>query len=210
MPTITAVNPSQRREGRYEIFVDGKLFVSVGSTIIGERKLWVHSELDEETMAALQREELVLKTLDRAINMLEFRNRSTKELARRLKQKGEEEAPIQEAIERLTKAGFLNDASYARQYTRSKISSSGFGSRRLAFELTKKGVSREVTKQAIDEVKEEDQVDEKEVLEKVAAKKLRSLARYEREVQKRRLYGFLARRGFSNDDISKTMKKLFP
>jgi regulatory protein len=209
MPTITAVKASPRREGRYEIFVDNALFVTIGDKILGERKLWVHSELDEEGLAALQKEELVLKTLDRAMNMLEFRSRATKELGQKLKQKGEQKEHIDEALERLTKAGFLDDANYARQFTRSKITSSGFGSRRVSFELSRRGVSREVTSQAIADVKEHDQVDEKETLEKAAIKKLRSLARYEPDVQKRRLYGFLARRGFSGEDISKAMKKLF-
>jgi regulatory protein len=209
MPTITAVTPSARRNERYEIFVDGALFVTVGATIIGDRKLWVHSELDEETMAALQKEELVLTTIDRAMNMLNFRSRATKELAQKLKQKGEAPEQITEALERLTKAGFLDDANYARQFTRSKISSAGFGSRRVSFELSRRGVARDVATQAIAEVKDHDQVVEGEVLEKVAVKKLRSLARYEPEVQKRRLYGFLARRGFSSEDISKAMKKLF-
>jgi regulatory protein len=209
MPTITAVTPSARRNERYEIFVDGVLFVTVGATIIGDRKLWVHSELDEETMATLQKEELVLATIDRAMNMLSFRSRATKELAQKLKQKGEAPEQITEALARLTKAGFLDDANYARQFTRSKISSSGFGSRRVSFELSMRGVARDVASAAIAEVKEHDQVIEGEVLEKVAVKKLRSLARYEPEVQKRRLYGFLARRGFSGEDIGKAMKKLF-
>lgn len=209
MAVITAITPSAKREGRYEIFLDGVLFVSVGDKIIGERKLWVHSEVDDETKAALERESLVLKTLDRAMNMLAFRNRAVKELERGLKQKGEPPECIKEALERLSSAGYLNDASYAKQYTRSKISSSGFGARRVSFELSRKGVNREVASQAIQDVKEEDQIDEKEVLEKVAQKKLKSLARFDTETQKRRLFGFLARRGFSNDDISKTMRKLF-
>jgi regulatory protein len=160
-------------------------------------------------MATLQKEELVLATIDRAMNMLNFRSRATKELAQKLKQKGEAPEQITEALARLTKVGFLDDANYARQFTRSKISSSGFGSRRVSFELSMRGVARDVASAAIAEVKEHDQVIEGEVLEKVAVKKLRSLARYEPEVQKRRLYGFLARRGFSGEDIGKAMKKLF-
>src|SRR4051812_40410054 len=76
MPTITAINPSQKRENRYEIFLDGVLFVSVGSEIIGERKLWLGVELDEEGKAALEREAQILKTLDRALLVLNFRSRA--------------------------------------------------------------------------------------------------------------------------------------
>ena len=63
--------------------------MTIGATIISDRKLWVHTELDEEGLAALQKEELVLNTLDRAMNMLAFRSRATKDLAKRLKLKGE-------------------------------------------------------------------------------------------------------------------------
>ena len=53
----------------------------------------------------------------------------------------------------------------------------------------------------------DDAVDEQALVEAAAKKKLRSLAKLEPEVQRRRLYGFLARQGFPADLVRATVAK---
>jgi len=45
-------------------------------------------------------------------------------------------------------------------------------------------------------------------IEEVAARKMRSLAALEPDVQRRRLYGFLARRGFASSEISRLLRSM--
>jgi regulatory protein len=68
-------------------------------------------------------------------------------------------------------------------------------------ELARKGVSRSVAGEAIVDVFEEEAVDQRAIVEEAARKKLRSMAGLEPAVQRRRLYAFLARRGYDLDDI---------
>lgn len=208
MPEITAINPSPRREGRYEIFVDGARFAAVSVDTIGRLKLRIRGEVDAQTLAEIERDAQALATLDRAMNMLDFRARSTRDLRRQLLKKGEPEAFVDEALEKLTRAGVLDDASYAKVFTRAKTSSQGFGKRRISMELSKRGISREVSAPAINQALEEEEINEKDILEKAAQKKLRTLERYDPETKKRRLYAYLARRGFSSEDISKALRRL--
>jgi SOS response regulatory protein OraA/RecX len=49
-------------------------------------------------------------------------------------------------------------------------------------------------------------VDEQESIERVARKKLRTLRNEDAPTQKRRLYSFLARRGYDSDDIARTLR----
>jgi len=147
-------------------------------------------------------------TYDRALDMLEARGRSVAELRRLLIRKGEPTEDVDAAIERLRASGLLDDANYARQLTRSKVLGAGLSKRRIQQELTKRGVARELSADAIDTVFEEESIDEAESIERVARKKLRTLTKLDAPTRRRRLYGFLARRGFDADDIGRVLRAL--
>jgi len=147
-------------------------------------------------------------TYERALDMLEARARGADELKRLLLRKGEPATEVDAALERLAQAGLLDDASYARQLARTKALGAGQSGRRIQQELTRRGVAREVSSQAIAEVFEEEGVDEMAAMERVARKKLRTLAKLDLPTQKRRLYAFLARRGYDSDDISAALRRI--
>jgi regulatory protein len=147
-------------------------------------------------------------TYERALDMLEARARGVTELRRLLIQKGEPQADVDDAIARLLRSGLLDDATYARQFARSKALGAGLSRRRLQQELTKRGVAREVSDAAIDEVLEEEGVDDNASIERIARKKLKTLAKLDVPTQRRRLYAFLARRGFESDDIANVTQAL--
>jgi regulatory protein len=133
--------------------------------------------------------------------MLALRGRSSRELARSLVRKGEEKAHVDWAVARLQEQGLLDDAAFARTFTRSKVVGGKQSRRRVEQDLTRKGVSRTVASEAIADVFEEEAIDQRAIVEEAARKKLRSLSGLEPAVQRRRLYAFLARRGYDLDDI---------
>lgn len=147
-------------------------------------------------------------TYDRALDMLEARARAVTELRRRLIQKGEPVAEVDAAIERLRANGILDDATFARQLTRSKALNAGMARRRIQQELAKRGVARDVSAEAIAAVFDDEGVDEEAAIERVARKKLRLLAKVDPPTRQRRLYGFLARRGYNIDDIASVVKRV--
>jgi regulatory protein len=147
-------------------------------------------------------------TYERALDMLEARARAVTELRRLLIKKGEPPDDVDAAIERLRAAGVLDDANFARQLTRSKAVGGGHSRRRIQQELAKRGVARDVSDEAIVEVFEEEGVDEAAAIERVARKKLRTLTGLDTATQKRRLYGFLARRGYNSDAIARVLRVL--
>lgn len=145
-------------------------------------------------------------TYERALDMLEARARAVDELRRLLIRKGEPKAEVDEAIERLRTAGLLDDANFARQLARSKALGAGFSRRRIQQELTKRGVARSTADEAVQEVFGEVSLDEDASIERIARKKLRMLGKVDGATRKRRLYGFLARRGYDNDDIQRVLR----
>jgi regulatory protein len=147
-------------------------------------------------------------TYDRALDMLEARARGVAELRRLLIKKGEPEADVDAAIGRLKSSGILDDANFARQLTRSKAIGAGLSRRRIGQELAKRGVSREISDRAIEAVFDEEGIDEVESIDRVARKKLRMLTKVDDATRRRRLYAFLARRGYDNDNIARVLQTL--
>jgi regulatory protein len=144
----------------------------------------------------------------RALDLLARAPRSIRDLRRRLLLKGEPEPDVDAAIERLTAAGLLDDAAYARAFVRAKVSSQGFSRRRLQQELAKRGVARDIADAAIAEVLHDEDVDETANIDRVARKKLRMLSGLDEDTQRRRLFAFLARRGYEVDDVRAVVERL--
>ncbi|MGH9888874.1 MAG: regulatory protein RecX, partial [bacterium] len=69
-------------------------------------------------------------------------------------------------------------------------------------------VARDVSSEAVEEVFSDEGIDEEAAIDRVASKKLKALAKLEPDVRRRRLYAFLARRGYDLDDIGRAMRRL--
>ena len=200
MPVISGIVPAHRPAGRFAILVDGRECAVLSLEAVERLGLAVgRSVAGLEDAIALERARL--HSYDRALNMLALRARSSSELARSLVRKGEEKANVDWAIARLLEQGLLDDAAFARALTRSRVVGGKQSRRRVEQELARKGVARSVAGEAISDVFEEEAVDQRAIVEEAARKKLRSLSGLDPAVQRRRLYGFLARRGYDLDDI---------
>ena len=217
---ITEIREKPRHPGRYTITLEPsgeKLPVSV--ELISDLKLKPGRELSEQEYERLKASSRVIACYDKALATLGARSRSAADLARWLKTKEFTAAEIAPAVEKLTALGLLDDVKYARTFARARLAPTrGYGPRRVASELGRKGVHRSVVDQVLAEYEAErlELAEEAEArgepapsaVELAAARKLKSLAKLEPEVQRRRLYGFLARRGFNNGEIAGVLRRL--
>jgi len=143
-----------------------------------------------------------------ALNLLSARPYSTSALHRKLIQKRYSAADAEDAIRRLVANGLLNDAKYAEQYARSKILSTGASKRRVQQDLYRKGIKGDLATNAIANVLEQEEIDPTVMIERVAKKKLAQLGDLEPLVLRRRLFAFLARRGYDLDEIKSVVARL--
>ena len=206
--SVTGITPSAKREGRFDVQVAGTPVATLSLDAIERLRLHVGVPFTEQLAAAVERAAQAQRTMDRALNMLAFRARSIRELRRGLIQKGEAEELADAAIARLVATGLLDDRDYARSYVRAKVAGAGFSRRRLRGELARRGVARDIVDEAIGEVFASEEMDEDAVIERVALKKLRALAKVDEATRRRRLYAYLARRGYELDDIRRVMTKV--
>ena len=207
MHIVTQITEHPRKPGRYVVDVDGQEFVIVNADTLAETKTRLGVVVDDPLAARLRDAAEDVAMYDRALNLLAFRARSARELQRRLTMKGESRERAERVIARLRDVGLIDDANFARQVARSKVSS-GASRRRVQQELFKKGIPRDVADEAVAEVLEDEQVDEVAVAERVARKRLPSLASADAATQRRRLYAFLARRGHDSATIRTVMDRV--
>ena len=145
---------------------------------------------------------------DQALRLLEFRARSTSELRGQLLRRGATAADVDAAIAKLQDQKLLDDVDFARQLARTKAVGAGASRRRILLELGRKGIPRDVAERVLDELREQDGIDPSDGIHRVARKKWASLARLEAVTRRRRLYAFLARRGFDSDEIRSALQRL--
>jgi len=166
----------------------------------------MHDQTKAQAGSGGSDEDAIIKIKTDALRLLAFRPRSIEELRKRLKMKRYPEALISETLERLKAQGFLDDEKFARLYAGSKISSKPTGKRQLEFELRQKGVSEELAKKTIANLKD---YDEKEEVRRLVESRLSKSGEISIEAKKRRLFAFLRRRGFSSEAIFSAMEGCF-
>lgn len=136
--------------------------------------------------------------------MLARRPYSIAELRQALARKSPDREKVSEAITRLRQLGYLDDKKFAEQYASSLARNRSFGRHRIRRELKSKLVDYRVIDPALRRTFEE--TDERQLLERVLSKKLRTLRLPLTPSQLSSLCHSLMRRGFSADDIMKAVR----
>lgn len=209
MPRITSLTGS-RRTGRVELEVDGEAWGSVPDSIALSCSLHEGQVLDEEELEALREEIALAEAVNAALSCLAYRPRSRVELQRHLRRKGHAEGPVQAAISRCERLGYIDDGAFALSFVRDRIRLRPSGRRRLLSELRSRGISGEDADAALDEAFREFGFSERDLLRQSAARRVRALQSVERSTARRRLTGYLLRRGFAGADVRSIVDELLP
>jgi len=211
MPEITALEP-QKRPGRLNVFVDDQFVMGVGEAVAADLRLRVGKEMTSEKLLEVAGAEEVQKALDSALLLLEVRARAKREIEARLTQKGYEEGIIEQVIEKLVRLELINDAQFAAAWVEAKTRVGGnrpVGRRRLSSELYAKGVAKDQIAEAVGIVSNSDEL----VLARAAAaKKVRTVPtdRDLLQAERRKLMGFLQRRGFGWETVKQVTRESLP
>ena len=139
------------------------------------------------------------KALRRAGYILSRRSYSKQELFDKLCEKGESESDAAYAVARLAELSVLNDEAYARAILEN-YSARGYGIHRVRQELVKRGIPRDMVGDILC-----DTPDPTDNICTLIKNKLRSKDPDRKEVK--RITDFLARRGYSYDEISPALRK---
>jgi regulatory protein len=98
-------------------------------------------------------------------------------------------------LDRLEGVGLLDDAALAETFVRTQHDRKGLGRGALTAELRRRHIDQEQIDAALEQV---DDDDEQSRATELAVKRAGQLSSYDLETAKRRLHGFLARKGYSS------------
>jgi regulatory protein len=129
---------------------------------------------------------------ERALGLLAVRQRSRRELERRLVQAGFEREAVGTELERLELAGLVDDEAFARAVVESRMGSRGESRRAVAMKLYQAGVEREIADAALDGASEGEQARADRLAETRASR----VSGLDPATGFARVSGFLMRRGY--------------
>lgn len=206
---ITSISIQQKDKNRVNISVDGKYRFSLDVFQIVDLGIKVGASFSEEELLALEEESKFGKTYARALEYCLMRPHSAREVKNYLYRKtratrtsagsvkeGVSPALTERVFDRLEEKGYIDDQKFTRYWVENRSLSKGVSKRKLIAELRAKGVSQMIIDDAL---RESNRLDEDE-LQKVIARKR---AKYPDE---QKLMAYLARLGFSYDDIKSALE----
>jgi len=141
-----------------------------------------------------------------ALKVINVRPRSSQELADKLKQKEYSEEIVENVISEFAKKGLLNDKKFSRLWAESRMESNPKGDMLLRQELKSKGVKDKDIDSALKQVRGDRS--EYDIVKELAEKRTEALRDLDKATTKRRLFGYLKRRGFSFDVIMRVVEEI--
>lgn len=203
MPSVTALSPVKRRSGWIEIQVDGASCILLPDQDVARLGLTIGSTINETDLASLQSTAELAEAMRVGLRYLSVRPRSCREIELRLLREKLEQETIEQTIDRLTTLGYLDDRNFAAAFARDRIRLRPCGVRRMKADLLSRGVSSCDADDGIESAMVEQDVNEHELLQQVASARASKLDDLDKGVARRRLFGYLSRRGFSSENVRK-------
>jgi regulatory protein len=227
---ITALQADPVDENKVHVFVDGRHVLAVSLDVAAAERLEIGQSLPPERLEMLHAAQEMQWVYEKALGYLSYRPRSEREVEMHLRKKRFAPEQIEAVMERLRQRKYVDDREFARFWVSNRMAFSPRGPRLLRSELRQKGVPQDIVDEALAE-QSEAQTELQERAEEVAAeyglqddeptpgtdlanaialarRRSRLYSNLDPQVARRRLSGFLARRGYDYDTIDRTLKRV--
>ncbi len=154
----------------------------------------------------MQDDPLREKAEQKAFRLLALRAHSEKELSAKLRKRGFAEGVVAGVVEKCRQFGYLNDGDFARRRARELAVNRLMGDRRIILDLREKGIPEALTRQAIEEIR--DEIGEDEAIDRLLRKRSKGMAPDARdEKEQARLMRNLLGKGFPTGLVFRKLQK---
>lgn len=202
MPVVTDIIPQVKRQGYYNIFIDGKYSLALSETDLATFQIHREQVLDQSTVENLKQAHIDSKCYNCSLRYLAVRPRSIHEVREYLTyRKGYSDEEANEAISKLSSHKYLDDNDFAELWVKNRLNLAPRPLSVIKMELLKKGVDKNIIEDCLSQIDAETELDS--VCE--LASKLYRQVKYQ---DKQKLTEFLARRGYNYGLIQKSFEKL--
>lgn len=190
-------------KSRYRVYLDGQFAFILYKGEIRQFHIKEGQELSEESYQHIITQILPRRAKLRSMNLLQSKDYTRKQLEDKLRQGEYPQECIEEAVAYMESYGYVDDERYARDYIEYHIQSRSRN--RIEMDLIRKGISKEIIQKAFGALEElgVEQDEMKLIIELLRKKKYSADTATKQEQQK--MYGFLYRKGFHSDVISRAL-----
>jgi regulatory protein len=188
-PRIVEIRDVPRGRQRLITTSDGREFL-FSEEACERLHVSVGAPADPELFSALEAAEQRVAAHDAALRLLSHRARSETEMRTRLAMRGIEPGAIEDEIERLQRAGLLDDEKFARAWVEDRKRIAPRGRRMLRYELLGRGIEPESVENATRDI------DDRETATELARARARKTTTTDFGAFFSKVGGFLRRRGF--------------
>ncbi len=203
--TLIELATSRRRPDKVEVRAGGRVIGTLSPASVMTLGLRAGETLPPGMAERIEHRMNLERAYKAAADALARRPMTVTALRERLERRGFEASVVDETVAALSKEGLINDVEVARELVRHAVSRGGAGAVLLESKLAAKGVDSETAKRVLDE----------ELLlsggsaEDAARRRAHSIPHgLSLEAKARRLYAYLARRGFDEHESTEAVSRV--
>ena len=212
--TITDIKQAVKNPNRANIFVNGKYRFSLDIFQLTDLGVKIGEIFDEKEIQNLEQQSEFGKLYALALNYCLMRPHSEREirdylmkktLSKKLRNKktgefyeksGVSKLSVEQVLARLKEKKYIDDEKFARFWLENRNQRKGSSLKKLRAELLQKGVSSVIIEQVFAETSRNDSEEIRKIIDKKA----------KRYPDQQKLVAYLARQGFSFDEINRALK----
>ena len=192
----------QGKANKIHIYVDEEYRATVDSDFWYSEKYRNYKEINEEELTELLNTVSFRRAYNKGLDFLSRRPFGTKELVKKLCEKGHDKESAQKACERLIELGLLNDEEYAQILANDLSERKSYSIKRIKQELSFRGIDREIIENTVDSLDNDPQ---KSIIILVKKKYINKI---NDEKGKKRTVDALLRLGYSYSDIKNALNTI--
>ena len=196
---LTAAEP--RRRGLVQLFLDGEAAVKLDTQVFLQSGLKPGDQVSDQELFELIQASDARRAQEKALYLLEYRNYSKRELTEKIARTAASREAAQAAAGRMEELGLIDDRRFGEDYARELFSRKGYGARRAAQELRRKGLDQELVQELVEKYGGPEQSGEN--IRRVLEKKYPGWR--EDEKARRRAFAALQRLGYSYQEVREAM-----
>lgn len=192
------------RKDKIHIYIDGEYKLTVDEIFWFSCGYISGDEIDEEELTAFEEAAGSRRAFNSALNSLDYRDHSEKEIRAKLMRKHGAEY-VDEAVEKLIELDLINDRRYAENYARELFEHKKFGKIRIKSELIAKGIASDIASETVNSLFEDEEPDNIQRIVDIIEKKYYN--RMNDEVGRKKVFSALQRMGYTFSDIREAMSE---
>lgn len=188
--TITAITKQKSNDNRVNIYLDDEF--SFGLYAINAVRLKVGQIITQTAINDLLFEDQIEAAFQKSLRFIAYKPRTNFDVRKKLIESGYPEEIVEIILQRLEEKGYINDHQFANNWSENKSLNKPRSKKLIRLELKQKSIDEEIIEEVVNRMDSDD-----ELAIRAAEKYYRKLSNLEEITFRRRLTGFLLRRGFS-------------